>query len=56
MCTFIAHDIANFANGHHTDFHSNVLTQKIQSMAFLITIICIFGWFGQALKDGANIK
>ena len=56
MCAFIAHDMTNFANGNHNGFHRNVLTQKIRSMAFLITIICIFGWFGQALKDGANIK
>ena len=26
------------------------------TMAFIIMILCVFGWLGQALKDGADVK
>lgn len=25
-------------------------------MSILVIVICLFGWLGEALKDGANIK
>lgn len=31
-------------------------SKKFKDMAFIIAILCVFGWLGQALKDGADIN
>ena len=30
--------------------------EKITDMSFVIMVLCVFAWLGQALSDGANIK
>lgn len=49
-----AHRFANFANGSHNGVRLNTLI--VQVMSIIILILCVFGWLGQALHDGANIK
>lgn len=44
----------NFALEGHDGFPRNNITPS--RMSFLIFILCVFGWLGQALNDGANIK
>ncbi len=53
MCSSFAHVAVNFANVSHGDSPLNLL--KIIDMTFIIVILCVFAWLGQALKDGADI-
>ena len=54
MGHIIAHHKTNFADESHDGFPRN--SKSNCNMAFIIMILCVFGWLGQALKDGANIK
>lgn len=35
---------------------SGILKKNIKDMAFIIAVLCVFGWLGQALRDGADIN
>ena len=54
MGHIIAHNLTNFVDESHDGFPRN--SKSNCNMAFIIMILCVFGWLGQALKDGADIK
>ncbi len=50
----MAHRFSNFAGESHSGFFENLLNHTY--MAFIIMILCVFGWLGQALGKGADLK
>lgn len=54
MCADLALVGYNFASEGCSDLPWN--SKTVLNMSVIIMILCVFGWLGQAFRDGADIN